>query len=1095
MVLGSSPFDFVARLQQQVREKGACSLPGVSIDYDRFMVVMWRAVSLGWVSHSNAEFVSHGLWHGFDCGLDVNLLRGRRRFRNYKSALEARGKVTKATRVRVHKGKTLMLCPVPEDYTVQSLTPIIPLDDYRIFPIAAVPKPLEPNEVRPVSDHTKTGLKAATGDPRLQHTLTAVEDIQREFRFAYSMIVGDVDAAYPLLPLAWWIWPFFLFVWFDVREDDDSVSPLMYLFMHICGDFGTSGFPGTFKIFFTDVVVNMARSLLILTLPMPVFVDDMGLIGAVNARLEREWDRFKLFLRELGVPMKELKERLASTRQLMLGFWWDSIQRTRTLEDKKLTQYFDMFQSFARARALSLTQMQSCAGRMQRSIMTLPPGASCMLASIYALMSGLSLGFQKRRVSRVVKDDLLAIHDLLQLNMGRGYFSYDRFGRAPPVWTDASKSARYSGGGYVSACGAYRWWRYGSSASRQPIDFLEGDAVVLCAEDLGPGWYRCVVPIYLDNTSFERSASKGRSRAERLNDLLRRLFALSLKYECVFEFHWLSTHVNKHADALSREDGEQWFFDHVYEDGIWLPGPARRHPSTGAVRCLGKEFSNDVAGDGPRRTAPEFVMAVSFPRASVFDGLPVELQADVRSYMDTRLSDSSRRTVNAALGHWRPVCQRFGWPELVLSDDPSRGGKMASFVLLMAEDTSLSYGSISNYVWGLRTHMKSQGQVDPVFGVYDWADFMMSVHVKTWTVGEPRRAVPLDLLRRALRAVDLSVFWEVQMAFFICTYLFGFSRSEHPCPKTRDGFDPSQNAQVQDVAMKTWRGKPCLGLRLKIIKQDPRMERPEASGNEDWVYVGDVDDPEFSTFTWLQRVYAFHGAARPPTAPFFLSADLSHVLTYDTAMGQFRKLLARVSDADTAKLYGLHSLRVSGWNGARTGPEGEEVAVAHGGWHGGSQRRYDRFDASAVLGLPAVILSAAAHHFDDRPVGAAAAAAPLVAAAAPAPAQAGSSARKRPRGATIGASAVAPAVVVQPSGLPAGWQRVAAVGAGVDSFVGPNGQTARTLYEVRRAAAGWPINEPPPPLTNAVTVADLDDHVQFFDRPSARTPPRERVRS
>ena len=75
---------------------------------------------------------------------------------------------------------------------------------------------------------------------------------------------------------------------------------------------------------------------------------------------------------------------------------------------------------------------------------------------------------------------------------------------------------------------------------------------------------------------------------------------------------------------------------------------------------------------------------------------------------------------------------------------------------------------------------------------------MMSVHVKTWTVGEPRRAVPLDLLRRALRAVNLSVFWEVQMAFFICTYLFGFSRSEHPCPKTRDGFDPAQNAQVAD---------------------------------------------------------------------------------------------------------------------------------------------------------------------------------------------------------------------------------------------------------------------------------------------------------
>ena len=70
----------------------------------------------------------------------------------------------------------------------------------------------------------------------------------------------------------------------------------------------------------------------------------------------------------------------------------------------------------------------------------------------------------------------------------------------------------------------------------------------------------------------------------------------------------------------------------------------------------------------------------------------------------------------------------------------------------------------------------------------------------------------------------------------------------------------------------------------------------------------------------------------------------------------------------TAKLYGLHSLRVSGWNGARTGPEGEEVAVAQGGWHGGSQRRYDRFTAQAVLGLPSVILAAGEHVFDDAPV-------------------------------------------------------------------------------------------------------------------------------
>ena len=51
---------------------------------------------------------------------------------------------------------------------------------------------------------------------------------------------------------------------------DESSSTAMHLFMHVCGDFGAAGMPGTFKIFFSDVVVGMARSVNELTLPMPV---------------------------------------------------------------------------------------------------------------------------------------------------------------------------------------------------------------------------------------------------------------------------------------------------------------------------------------------------------------------------------------------------------------------------------------------------------------------------------------------------------------------------------------------------------------------------------------------------------------------------------------------------------------------------------------------------------------------------------------------------------------------------------------------------------------------------------------------------------
>ena len=54
----------------------------------------------------------------------------------------------------------------------------------------------------------------------------------------------------------------------------------LHLFRHVCGDFGTAGMPGTFKRFF-DVVVGMARSVHVLTLPMAVYVDDCALIGAI----------------------------------------------------------------------------------------------------------------------------------------------------------------------------------------------------------------------------------------------------------------------------------------------------------------------------------------------------------------------------------------------------------------------------------------------------------------------------------------------------------------------------------------------------------------------------------------------------------------------------------------------------------------------------------------------------------------------------------------------------------------------------------------------------------------------------------------------
>ena len=283
----------------------------------------------------------------------------------------------------------------------------------------------------------------------------------------------------------------------------------------------------------------------------------------------------------------------------------------------------------------------------------------------------------------------------------------------------------------------------------------------------------------------------------------------------------------------------------------------------------------------------------------------------------------------------------------------------------MVDETELAGSSILNYVWGLRTYMKHNRQLDPAFGVSEWDDWCHAVSVVAWVQGEPRRMVPLSLIRDSLRKVDLDNFQEVQAANLMLMLLFSFARSETPCPKTVDGFDSDQHLQVKDVLPQ---GGPRfkLMLRLKRIKQDQRIERPEAREG-DWIWLGDTpSDTLFSVKAWTHRLFALHGAARDADSPFFVApANRSHPLTYDSGMRHVRALWAKASSAEESKRYGLHGLRVTGYTLAKRGA-GDTLAVAHGGWKSDAHERYERFSASQVLALPAAMLAAGAADACDQ---------------------------------------------------------------------------------------------------------------------------------
>ena len=112
--------------------------------------------------------------------------------------------------------------------------------------------------------------------------------------------------------------------------------------------------------------------------------------------------------------------------------------------------------------------------------------------------------------------------------------------------------------------------------------------------------------------------------------------------------------------------------------------------------------------------------------------------------MDNRLSSSSWRTVSAGVAIWTTVCALYGWERVLRTDDPRRGGKLAAFVLHMTTKTKLVFGSIEQYVWGVRVWMQSHMVVDPLMGVLFWTS--SAIKVLTWVPGEPRRAVPHETI-------------------------------------------------------------------------------------------------------------------------------------------------------------------------------------------------------------------------------------------------------------------------------------------------------------------------------------------------------------
>ena len=250
---------------------------------------------------------------------------------------------------------------------------------------------------------------------------------------------------------------------------------------------------------------------------------------------------------------------------------------------------------------------------------------------------------------------------------------------------------------------------------------------------LGAAWRGLQIPFGIDNMAFQKSSAKGRSKAPRLNSLLRELFVLQIEHNFILCPYWLSTHENTLADDLSRNRAGKFLRDvrgsgfltspsvHLQQAddaGRTVAVSAFLEPGMHALRQLLDSYSSNVSKDGPpaARGLSAQTMSVAYPPTSIWDGLPFDVEGRVEEIMDNHLAPSSREKMMVGYRRWAAYCEARAWPTLLKTGDSSRGGKLAAWVTSMVDETELVYASISTYVWGVRSWMVLQHQADPILG-------------------------------------------------------------------------------------------------------------------------------------------------------------------------------------------------------------------------------------------------------------------------------------------------------------------------------------------------------------------------------------------
>ena len=275
----------------------------------------------------------------------------------------------------------------------------------------------------------------------------------------------------------------------------------------------------------------------------------------------------------LVVPLAAHKMEGPAKVITFLGITLDSDLMVASLPMEKLARIRQVIHRFVRSPVCSKRDLQSLLGMLNHAMRIIPQGRAFVSRLLAVLPQGQDSDSPVRLPTDAQADLIMWDRFLCHWN-GISMFIPHPTESSPRVFSDAAASVGFSaifGQEWLASSWPPEVFHLPKFALTSAL--FEIYPILAAAVTWGPGWAGNSVIFFTDNLATARIINKGRSGSLLIMSFMRKLTWLGLTYRFHFQGEFIRGDHNGAADALSRLNMPQFFFQHPAADRTGQPIP------------------------------------------------------------------------------------------------------------------------------------------------------------------------------------------------------------------------------------------------------------------------------------------------------------------------------------------------------------------------------------------------------------------------------------------------------------------------------------------------------------------------------------------